>query len=751
MDEQLAQVLSLVWLTDGRRPCAVLAQAALARWRAVLPAGCRVEAAPDAAYLDTLQRILPEAQPDRLLLVPPVTAHAELPARVRASHPQLGLHEIALAVALEAAPAGCRLGVWLPRGFFVNPESVPLRRRLNAEAPPHFLLEYWNWPAGGNGEGETPLQLLVVEAGGGEGGRLVRFFRFPAVPPLVSADGQRQPDIRSLNAVIDDLQRLLKRDGGPTEHGFVAREGLDPATSWLFERHHPNYQRVLADLGRLGSVATLGELAELFFGFRSSEQVNFLLPASARDAGLRVLEGQHIRPDGTLDLSVVNFHVLPDQTSDYELQANDICLRSELDPQGRLVAACLSADLLPLAANQSVLVLRPRPGKNVDGDFLAAYLRSNHAVGILKAQGIARRLYPAALNELAVPMQDELVAATLADLRRAAESLGAWRHEAESALGSLFDHQTLGQAREQLLEAGRRVRQRERVARQVDEVSYRLRAGLPYPLAYRWRVAETAAVSLEGYKDTLASAEMVITCLALMTLAAARAAGESIRYVDGLRERLSDASRAQGTSLGDWVAILREFGSEGRAKRLAGTFLGQMARALRGEPVDAALTTIAGKRNDEAHLRGPSRAEIETHLEETRSALQQLLEAFEFLTEYPLHYIESTRRDSISGKTHYTYRSLMGDHALVAPQEGRSDSTELEAGSLYLVGRMGEQYLLRPFLTRCLCLECGQMEIFFLDKYQHSKRNCRLKSLEQAHELEEAAIVEPLRHVGLLG
>jgi len=128
-----------------------------------------------------------------------------------------------------------------------------------------------------------------------------------------------------------------------------------------------------------------------------------------------------------------------------------------------------------------------------------------------------------------------------------------------------------------------------------------------------------------------------------------------------------------------------------------------------------------------------------------------LLEATEFLTEYPLRYIEETRRDTIAGVTTYRYRNIMGDHAIVGLEAAETDLAELEAHSLYLQDRNGQLHLIRPYLIRQECPECQNSELFYLDTYQARDNTCVLKSLTTGHVLRDDQITVVFRYVGLVG
>ena len=85
--------------------------------------------------------------------------------------------------------------------------------------------------------------------------------------------------------------------------------------------------------------------------------------------------------------------------------------------------------------------------------------------------------------------------------------------------------------------------------------------------------------------------------------------------------------------------------------------------------------------------RGPKGSAIAREFDQSIPDLEILLRSAEFRTEYPLRYIEATRRDSLQHATEYEYRELMGDHPLVPLQKAQSTNAQLEARSLYLVDR----------------------------------------------------------------
>lgn len=129
--------------------------------------------------------------------------------------------------------------------------------------------------------------------------------------------------------------------------------------------------------------------------------------------------------DHHLAIEQSRYLALPEKSEPYLLQGDDICLNSLLTTQQQLQAMHIREEMLPLVANQTVLILRPKPELDLDSAFLAAYLQSDLVVKTLQAQGIALRLYPSALADLPVPVYDEDFRIALEDLRDASRKFGA--------------------------------------------------------------------------------------------------------------------------------------------------------------------------------------------------------------------------------------------------------------------------------------------------------------------------------------
>lgn len=139
----LRRTLEVALFDSAERPLALLEETVVAQLQPALPEKCQIHMAPgSAAYIAELQKLLAQAQPNSLFLLPPFIHPKGLPQTLQKQYPRLGLHEIALQVALENAPPQCLIGIWLPHGFFLNMDSQPLREQINTSATPRFIVDY---------------------------------------------------------------------------------------------------------------------------------------------------------------------------------------------------------------------------------------------------------------------------------------------------------------------------------------------------------------------------------------------------------------------------------------------------------------------------------------------------------------------------------------------------------------------------------------------------------------------------------
>jgi hypothetical protein len=199
--------------------------------------------------------------------------------------------------------------------------------------------------------------------------------------------------------------------------------------------------------------------------------------------------------------------------------------------------------------------------------------------------------------------------------------------------------------------------------------------------------------------------------------------------------------------MGDWVSVVRELRGS-KVIRNSSQVVPFAEIAFMSQETDADMQALLDYRNDQSHGRGPKGSEVKRYFEYSKEQLESFLEGIEFVSEYPLRYVERAKRDTILQRTDYQYRELMGDHPLVPLLSSTAD-VELEE-SLYLTDRAGRLHLLRPLLSFLECPECKRWSVFYLDKYIKKDQTCVLKSMENGHTFEDKAISAAFARAGLV-
>jgi hypothetical protein len=706
----------------------------------IFPMTSEVHGLPDGEeFLDALKQVLSTGVCKRLLLLPPFMAPRGLSPNLRAEYPQMGLEEIALQIALEHMSRGSRLAVILSAGGLLSSFSKHnTRKKLFTYAYPRFVLTHdHSWQALGIPMHPAfRMSTLVLEKS--DNVFPLKFFKIP------------QADIENQQLDITaDLLRLTKQEGGKTKYGYVLRNPPEPGEILLHDKYHPDLLHRRRDMQNLGKVKPLHDLVEVRRGLDTIRDAHLLLDAKHSN-GIPVLEGRDIQQDGNLTIEDPRYRA--EVSSGLQLKAGDLCLRTIIGRIDRLSVAEISRDLPPLVPSHSVLVLRPKAGVSPeDIELLLAFLRSKTALEFLRAEGVDIHLHPTKFLSLPVPIPDEDLRTALKSLEEASIRFESWKEEAEQARSSLFEFPSAKDAHLHLLSAGRRSRQRQRAAELVDNFRHRVRTRFPHPVAYRWRTAESAHPDLEGYVQVLECAEVTVCYLAIMAiLLANKVEGAEIIWLRELAKRMSGPG-SRGTNMGDWISILREVRDAKRFRNVPENVpFYEVLTFLEDKEVDTLLQRLYLERNDQAHGRGPKGSNIPTRFQGCLQDLETFLKAVEFISEYPLRYIERTRWDSLRTTNYYEYRDLVGDHPLVPLASGVNTDANLEAHSLYLVDRQGGLHLLRPFLTREECPVCGSRSTFFLDSYNNKSDVCYLKSLEDGHSHENYDVAEVFRDVGFL-
>jgi hypothetical protein len=704
----------------------------------LFPANCRVRRLPSGeAFFRSLENSFPIDQPVRIFVFPPLLGRRELSDALRAQFPLMDLGEIVLFhVAQMVAPAS-QIGVLLPGAFFFNESSREGRERLAQIVVPRLIIAQNHPPdvLGLELHAQFRMGTAILEKGG-QPGPSVRFFKCPSV----DNEAQRSD-------VLNDFRRLLQQGGGKTKHGYVLRQGLMPGDSWLYDAHHPDLVSRKEDLAQLGGLRTLREFVQILRGIHVSLDANLLIDG-AENRGVVLIEGRDINTDGTLDWEAPRHRALVPE--ERQLQPGDICIRAVQGSKSQLVCAVIPEEMPMATAAHSVIVLRPLADLTAhERGFLLAYLRSSACGEFLRARGLGIHIVPSKLLELPVPVADEALRLAVDGLGNAARQFKAWAEELEAARGSLFDSQSARNARIAALSMGRLAKQRFEAALLVSDFKQRLRTRFPYPIAFRWRTVESQHPTLEGYIQVLECAEVSTTYLAVMALVLAQSVKKSVRWVGEMAKRIS--TTGHGTNMGDWISILQEAGGTSFSDDIPETapFV-EVSRFQNEQKIKRSLEMLAKMRNDQAHGRGPKGAEVPKAFESAKMELATLLQAVEFVTDYPLRYIETTRRDALRKVTHYDYRELMGDHALVPVSHEQTPDAEIEASSLYLFDRTSKLHLLRPLLIGRECPVCHSWSTFFLDTCLKNGKTVVIKSMEHGHSSEDSGLIEPLRACGLL-
>lgn len=712
----------------------------------LFPDSCHVEYLPDNdQYLGALRETLERLKPQAVLIWPMMVRSRFLPESLRKDFGQLDLHEVALLQAVETLSTGSRLGMVLPYGLIRSFRMVELRRRLSRYAAVELVLSH-NGPLVQLDVGLTQLLsfgTFVLTVGKAQKG--LRFFRHPTEV----IDGEERD-------IVADLRRLLRQDGGTSHYGYVVRDELPADALLLFERHHPDLLRREREMEGYGTVRPLSSLARIERGSVHPARSADVIPVGTdvNDHGALLIEGRMILPTSEIDLENARYRVpaKPEQL----LQSGDLIVTSITPPHSlRLRVARYDKQHGPAVAAESILIVRPTELEHEDQEILLAYLVSEKAVHSLRARGLSTQLHARILSGLPVPVFDSSLRLAYRSLVEAAAQFDQWRAEVELARNKLFVEASVQVERFQLLSLGRRARQRCEAGLLVDDFRHRLRTQYPHPIAYRWRIVETARPDMEGYVHILESVEATVCYLASMALLVARLQQKRIPHLEVLSQRWA-SSRAGGTTMGDWVKILVEVSSALQKMPTDKPVpFWELVAIMPNNEAHNAIERLKNRRNDQAHGRGPKGDEIPVAFEEAFQEFEILLRGIEFLTEYPLRYIESTRRDSLIGQTHYEYRELMGDHPLVPRHSSTTGSSELEAQSLYLVDRNSDLHLLRPLLSRRICPACGQAATFYLDSFNSKAQQCRLKALEHSHPSNKGTVIDDelahaFRHIGLV-
>ena len=702
---------------------------------------------PGESFLEDIQTQLESNKPDKLILLPPFMGSAHLSQDLRNKFSQQSLESIAFTQVIQLLPENSICAAVLP---------APLRRgkasvSINASLLYYIELgEYSNLLTSSAACVRFNFNVVIVKVGISNQ-KVARFFKFPDSNKEISQD-----------EIIQDFKKLKNQNGGKTTHGYVHQGTVTLNEEICYEKYSPEQiafqESINLSIEKYGTVQQLSDWGQIHV-HRNRRDQNSENTSENRQQDISIVNGSSILENG---------HMSPDCSPRsngiqyLKLEAGDICIPTITLIKSSLKCAEVKPDMLPLVAASTVLVIRLNSTINSEQrNLFLAYLASEIVAGWLKIHTSTihtihmstleryYRITPSILNTLPVPEFDEDLVIAVRSLNEAAEQFSAWEKSTISARSALFEMDKGKDSRLFILSTGREARQRCETAKLIDDLDYRIRTRLPHPISLRWRTLNSSHSNLEGYVEALECVEIIMCYIAHIAILLARHQNIPISYIQ--KNMADQLQRHRGTTFGNWVEILTEVNSENFRNQLQDvkhvpfyevlTFLDQEA--------DDVLEKLRGFRNDQAHQKGPKGAEVSFAYDKVFQDLGIILRKSEFLSEYPLRYIETTRVDSIERKTIYSYRDLMGDHPLVPIHEESSNQLDLEARSLYLRDRDGSLYLFRPLITRLQCPLCNSWETFYLDSYEDDG-TVVLKSMERGHQLKDKSMFSAFKHVGLL-
>lgn len=685
-------------------------------------------------FLADLRRIVDQTEPAAVFMAPPLMAPVGLSPDLRERFPGYDLSMIALHEAVTALPDGCELVVLLPEIFFTGQTMRRIREHIFSRASARTVIWHSHpWLELGMDLGPfITMHTLHMTVGNKSGP--IRFTRLPAIA-----------DSDEATAWLDDFRVLNSRGGGITRYGYVIRDPLPSDGTLSYNLYCPDTVEREASLQHLGEVKRLSDLFDIHVGTvvasrrRESE-------TQSVGAGALVLGGREIRSDGAIMFDEVSTRI--DVPENLRLKPGDICVRAHRSTEP-IQCAIFPSGAPPAVASSSLLVLRPHESLTEEDVLLCqAYLQSEIAAALLNPRQVGISV-ATSLGELPVPLADTALRTALREINESEQRFQGWVEDARRAKRALFRFSALEQTRVEILATGRTARQRARAGEQLEDIGYRIRSQFPHPIAFRWRTVESCHSDTEGYLQVLDCAEVAACYTACLAVAAVDAA-HGLR-IGRLGEIAKQVGRGgSGIGMGHWVAILREMRDSKKLCAPAEFPFPELLTFLSEAAVDEVLQVLSTRRNDQAHRRGPKGAGIEVAFHDARAELLVFLTGLEFLADYPLWHVENTRRDSRRRATLITYRQLMGDHALMPLSLAESDDPEIEAGSLYVVGRDQALCLLRPLMVRRECPTCHQEATFYLDKYVPKEDSCTLTSMEHGHSITDPQIAALFRQVGLL-
>ncbi|WP_146057731.1 hypothetical protein [Streptomyces sp. SM10] len=543
-------------------------------------------------------------------------------------------------------------------------------------------------------------------------------------------------------AVIKDFERLLTRQGGRGEHGYVLRETPGPEHGLYFERFDPHILQRREDLAGFGAVNSLGDLFTFHLAsFNDATLRGQHLMSSKDSGGVRMVRPRDIGRDGTIapPSDETLWAAIP---ADQQLSAGDLVIRRMIapitvPPHGFFTAEVGEEDL-PAAVSDHVVVLRPiKPLSRPQARLIAMFLRAPLALALAGPR--PANISMQALSTLPVPQPDEALTKALDELTAAKQQFRRWEQEADSVIESVFLEKTAARARARVIDSGRALRLRVEAASLLDDLGHSVRTRFPYPIAYRWRETEariSTGDTQAAYAAILDTSEQLLCYVAQLVLALTHSQNITLGAVTAIRDKL--ASGRSGPGFGDWANVLNEAATSRQLNSLDEAHpLNDIRTLLAHQDTEKARRALSERRNHQAHLRRVDPIDLPHAIDVAFADLTCLVERASFLADLPLLEITDVRWDAFTRSARVEYRELAGDHPVVPTRTMTSPSNDVETGSLYLRDTDGALHLLRPFLIGRDCPTCRTWSTFHADLAP--KDAVVFKSLEHGHTFEDTS------------
>ncbi|WP_159329887.1 hypothetical protein [Streptomyces tendae] len=543
--------------------------------------------------------------------------------------------------------------------------------------------------------------------------------------------------------VVKDFERLLARQGGRTEHGYVLREPPGPHQGLYFDRFDPHVLQRREDLAGFGAVNALGDLFTFHrtaFSEAALKRHNQL--TSPKDpSAVRMVKPRDIGRDGTIapPSEETLWASIPPEL---QLAAGDLVIRRmvapvTVPPYGFFTAE-VTDEHLPAAASDHVVVLRPnKPLSRPQTRLITMFLRTPLALTLAGPRLVITSMET--LFKLPVPQPDEALTKALDELTSAKQQFKRWEQEADSVIESVFLERTAALARVRVIDSGRALRLRVEAASLLDDLGHSVRTRFPYPIAYRWRETEariSAGDDHAAYAAILDTAEELLCYVAQLVLALTHARQITLGAVTAIRDKL--AGGRSGPGFGDWANVLNEAATSRQLNNLPEAHpLNDIRTLLAHQDAEKARQALSERRNNQAHLRRVDPIDLPHAIDVAFADLTLLVERARFLADLALLEITNVRWDAFARTAHVEYRELAGDHPVVPTRTTTYPSNDLETNSLYLRDTDGALHLLRPFLIGRDCPTCRTWSTFHADRAP--KDAVIFKSLEHGHTLNDTS------------